>query len=110
MMDLMYFGYEWEDDSKEHEGVFKQEVAKVFPGVKLIDAFDYIKGYRQEVHLDDEHKDAYLAWVIGDGWFSMSLTIQMLRMDDTEKSEFDRIMALAKKNYPKAFKPDVSAS
>ena len=110
MMDLMYFGYEWEPDSVNHEKEFKNEVVKVFPDVKLVNAFDYIKGYRQEVHLDDSQKDNYLSWVLGGGWLYMSMTMQLLMMDDSSKTEFQRIWDLAKKQYPKSFKPDAVQS
>jgi hypothetical protein len=102
MMDLMYFGYEWEADSKTLEAEFIKEVLEKFPDVKLIDARDYIKGYRQEVYLSDELYDEYLMWIVGTGWINSSFEMQIMLMDDT--SEIERIFALAKEKYPKGFK------
>ncbi len=107
MMDLLYFGYVWENDSPKLEKEFKESIITVFPNVKLIDAYNDIKGYRQEVHLLDEEKDDYLSWIIGDGWLNMSLNLQIMILDKEQKSEFERIFALAKKQYPQSFKSDV---
>ena len=60
MMDLMYFGYTWEDDSAKFEKVFKELISTIFLDVKLVNAYDEIKGYRQEVHLPEDKKDEYL--------------------------------------------------
>jgi hypothetical protein len=110
MMDLMYFGYDHENDSAKFEKEFKGSIVKVFPDVKLVNAYDDIKGYRQEVHLPDEQKDNYLSWLIGDGWLEMSFTMQIMMMDKEQKEEFKRIFALAKKQYPQAFKPEAVQS
>ena len=42
--DLMYFGYEWDADSKKNGTDFIAEIK---------DAYDSIKGYRQEVYLEE---------------------------------------------------------
>lgn len=104
MMDLMYFGDSFESDSYKLECEFKDEVKDKFNNVELRNAYDDIKGYRQEVHLPEEQKDSYLTWLIGKGWLEMSLTMQLLMMDKEEKAEFERIWKLAKQNYPEAFK------
>jgi len=106
MMDLMYFGYDYENDSAKFEKEFKESIVKTFPDVKLVNAYDDIKGYRQEVHLLEEQKDNYLSWIIGDGWLEMSFIMQIMMMDKEQKEEFKRIFALAKKQYPHAFKPE----
>lgn len=107
MMDLMYFGYDWESDSQKLEKQFKETIVTIFPEVKLVDAYNSIKGYRQEVYLPDEQKDNYLTWIIGDGWIYISLTMQLMMMDKEQSNEFKRIFALAKLQYPEAFKPEV---
>ena len=104
MMDLMYFGYEWDDNSPKFESDFKEEIVKTFPDVKLIDAYDSIKGCRQEVHLPEDQEDNYLSWIIGNGWLNMSFTMQIMMMDKERVDEFKRIFALAKEQYPHAFK------
>lgn len=105
-MDLMYFGYDYENDSQKLEKEYKEAVVKVFPDVKLVNAYDEIKGYRQEVYLPEEQKDNYLSWLIGDGWLDMSFTMQILMMDKEHKFECDAIWSLAKQQYPKSFKPE----
>jgi hypothetical protein len=106
MMDVVYFGYAWEDDSPKLEKEFKELIVAAFPNVKLKNAFDEIKGYRQEVWLPDEKKDDYYAWVIADGWAQMSLTLLSMSMDKTQKDKLQRILELAKFQYSDKFKQD----
>ena len=106
MMDIMYFGYEWDEDSREIEIEFIPEIKKKFKDVELRDAFDSIKGYRQEVHLPDEMKDDYYCWLMGNGWFELSITMQIMMMDKKEEKEFKRLFELTKIQYPEAFKKE----
>ena len=106
MMDLMYFGYTWDNDAPKYEKEFKEEIIIKFPDVSLKDAYDDIKGYRQEVHLPDEQKDNYYSWIIGHGWMELSFTMQIMMMDKEQKSEFYRIWAIAKQQYPQSFKKE----
>lgn len=101
MQDLIYFGYTWDEDSSNLETSFIEEIKEAFPQVKLVDAFDDIKGFRQEVHLPEEEKDNYLAWLMGNGWWNLSLTMQLIKMGNI--SEFKRLFELTKKQYPKSF-------
>ena len=109
MMDLMYFGSEYEEKSSEFEKDFIKEVSEILPNVKLIDAYDEIKGHRQEVHLEETDKDNYFSFLIGKGWFEMSLTMGIALRDKSEKENTDRWISLAKKQYPEAFKPETVA-
>ena len=104
--DLMYFGYEWDTDSKQHEIDFIAEITEKFPNVKLVDAYDGIKGYRQEVFLDDAETDNYWAWLIGNGWLELSLTGQLMMYspEQVQKDMLKRYMDLAKSQYPQNFK------
>jgi len=104
MTDLLYFGYAWKDDSKELENKFKSEINSEFSDVKLTDAFDDIKGYRQEVSLPEEQKDDYLAWVFAFGWLNCSMNVQLSVM--TQKGEAERILELAKQKYPGRIKKE----
>ncbi len=110
-MDLLYFGYDFgETESKKHEEEFIKEIREKFPNVKLQDAYDSIKGYRQEVYLEKENKDNYFSWLFGKGWFEMSMTMQLIMMtsgtEPEQKILFDRYFKLAKTQYPEAFKPE----
>ena len=99
MMDLMYFGYSDDTNGPIFEKEFKDEIAVAFPTVRLEDAYDTIKGYRQEVHLSDDQKDNYLTWIIGNDWLNCSLDIQLIMRDPDQRSEFERLLILAKKQY-----------
>jgi hypothetical protein len=106
MMDLMYFGYDFEHDSCQLQGDFIREVKDKFPDVVLNDAYDSIKGYRQDVRLDKSREDEYYTFLIGKGWFEMSLTMQLVMMTNDRHDDFIRWFELAKEQYPKAFKPE----
>jgi hypothetical protein len=103
--DLMYFGYEWDTDSKKNETDFITEIKERFPNVELKNAYDSIKGYRQTVYLDKAESDNYWAWLIAFGWFELSLTGQLMTMDK-DLSKFYEYFNLAKSQYPQNFKPE----
>ena len=109
-MDLMYFGGDYINESAKLEKEFKDSIVKTFPDVKLVNAYNDIKGFRQEVYLLEEQEDNYLSWLIGDGWFEMSFTMQIMMMDKEQRAKFERIFALAKKQYPQAFKSEALKS
>ncbi len=102
--DLMYFGYEFDAESKSNEAEFITQIKEKFPNVKLINAFDEIKGYRQEVYLEETESDNYFAWLIAFGWFMLSLTGQMIMMNASQKEKFIGYINIAKSQYPENFK------
>jgi hypothetical protein len=108
--DLLYFGYEYNKESAGLQADFITNIKKKFENVELRDAYDSIKGYRQEVFLREDQNDDYYAWLIGDGWFEMSLTMQLIMLsagrEPEQKAKFDKHLALAKQQYPEAFKPE----
>jgi len=106
-MDVVYFGYDHEKESAGYQAEFIDHIKQKFENVELRDAYDSIKGYRQEVFLREDQNDDYYSWLIGDGWFEMSLTMQLIMMsynDPEQKAKFDKYFALAKQQYPHAFK------
>jgi hypothetical protein len=103
-MDLIYFGYNYEEDSRGLEIDFKKEVKEKFDSVELKNAYDQIKGYRQEVYLPNELKEDYYMWLISEGWFQMSMNLQLTMQGDTE--EFKRLIEVTKIKYPEAFKKE----
>jgi hypothetical protein len=115
-MDLVYFGYDYAPEAIENrkfESDFKQQINERFPNSVLRDAYDNIKGFRQEVYFKlkegetkEGMRDLYRAWLIGKGWYEMSLTMQLMMMSAEKKNEALRILDLAKKEYPEAFKPE----
>jgi len=105
-MDLMYFGYDFPDErsmNKKAQADFISEVKAKFPDVVLNNAYDSIKGFRQDVRLPKERKDDYYAWLIAHGWFNLSLSVNLIMMDEKQKDEANRLVALAKSQYPDNF-------
>jgi len=104
--DLMYFGYEWDAESKKNETDFISEIKIKFPNVEMINAYDNIKGYRQEVYLEEAESDNYWAWLIANGWFELSLTGQLIIIDKDQNDKLHKYIQLAKTQYPQNFKSD----
>jgi hypothetical protein len=102
--DLLYFGYEFDTDSKKHETDFIAEIKEKFPNVQLKNAYDSIKGYRQEVYLDKTDADNYWAWLIAFGWLDFSFTGQLMQMNKDLIADLRRYIDLAKSQYPQNFK------
>ena len=111
--DLLYFGYDFSDEGPENartQDEFMKEIKERFPEVKFQNAYDSIKGYRQKVYLPENENDNYYSWLIGNQWFEMSMSLQLImmsadRMPD-QKENFEKYFALAKKQYPENFKPE----
>lgn len=106
--DLLYFGYDWEPESIKFQADFIKEIKERFPDVVLKDVYDSIKGYRQEVYLDKWESDNYNAFLFGKQWFDFSMTMQISMMsgETEQKEKVHKYIALAKKQYPEAFKPE----
>jgi hypothetical protein len=56
------------------------------------------------VFLNEVNNDNYFAWLIGKGWYEMSLTMQLIFMQAEQKERTQKYIALAKEQYPEAFK------
>jgi hypothetical protein len=115
-MDLVYFGYDWSEESAQNlddQSNFMKQLKERFPNVAFKDAYDNIKGYRQEVFLEEKENDNYFAWLFGKQWYGSSLMCQLIinssGYEPKQKEKFDRYFALAKKQYPEAFKPEALA-
>lgn len=104
MMDVMYFGYTWDSESRKYQEDFIKEVKEAFPNVKLKDAYNEIKGYRQEVWLEDNQEDDYMAFLIGNGWHNLSLTLQVAMMTNESKDDVMKWIDLAKKQFSENLK------
>ncbi len=110
-VDVVYFGYDWSDEREGNKKLEQDFIVKLktkFPNAQFKDAYDNIKGFRQEVYLEELNKDDYFSWLIGNGWHEMSLTIQMTIMgagiDEQLKERAEKYINLAKAQYPEAFK------
>jgi CRISPR/Cas system CSM-associated protein Csm5 (group 7 of RAMP superfamily) len=107
-MDILYFGYDFPDESAENrknEKDFIKEIKEKFPNVVLLDVYNDIKGFRQQVsNLDEIGKDNYYSWLFGAGWFEFSLTMQLMQMDKEKHAEVYKYLDLAKEQYPNSFK------
>ncbi len=111
--DLLYFGYSWSDEagnSLRLQSEFMSEIKIAFPGVVFQDAYDDIKGYRQEVYLPIGESDNYYSWALAHQWHNCSMTLQLMMMsadrEPEQKEKFDRYFAMAKEQYPECFKPE----
>ncbi len=112
-MDLLYFGYDWSAESGENKKAqdeFIKEIKERFPSVKLEDVYDSIKGFRQEVYLDESENDNYFSWIIAKQWFQLSFTMQLIMMsvdsEPEQKEKFEKYFVLAKQQYPEEFKSE----
>ena len=99
-VDLVYFGYKWDDHSHEFEKEFIEEVSAAFPDAELKDAYDEIKGYRRSVFIDEEKEEDYLVFILAHGWYNFSMALRI--MDYSEK--FDKLIARVKQEYPDCLK------
>lgn len=102
MTDLLYFGYDWEPDSLPLQEEFIREVKERFPNVRLEDAWDNIKGYRQAVYLEKEQEEDYLIWAICHGWIGSSFTLQMMNFQSNTKMR--EMVEKGRELYPECFK------
>lgn len=100
--DLVYFGYEWDNDSRRLEREFIEEVSKAFPTAKLKNAYDDIKGYRRSVFIEEEKKDDYLTFIFAHGWFGCSMTLQLMAYND--KNRLNKLYERVKREYPECIK------
>lgn len=102
--DIIYFGYDYLEESKILQKKFIHEIKEKFSDIKIYDAYDSIKGYRQQVVLDRNQKDDYWSWMLAHGWLTCSLGGQLMLMDDKLKDDFYRLLNLARQQYPQLFK------
>jgi hypothetical protein len=98
--DLVYLGGGYHEPSYQKE--FIEEITTRFPDIKLKDAYDYIKGDRQEVYLPESiTDDDYQIWIVCHGWGGSSMTWML--GDDDHRS---RLVEAGKKIYPECYKPE----
>ncbi len=108
--DLVYFGYDHtlEDstESRNFEKEFMEELRERFPEVVFKDAYDSIKGFRQEVYLPEGSSDSYYTWLIAFGWYNFSLTTGIMMRSPDRKDDIEKYITLAKTEYPQNFKTE----
>ena len=101
-VDLVYFGYEWDNDSLRLEKEFIEQVSKAFPTAKLENAYDDIKGYRRSVFIEEEKEDDYLTFIFAHGWYECSMTL--LLMGYNQKEKLAELFERVKREYPECIK------
>jgi hypothetical protein len=99
MLDLVYFGYCYDPESRKLEKEFIEEVEEAFPDFELQDSFDEIKGHRQSVFGDEEKKRDYQLWALCHGWFNCSLGLALLKSE-----ELSSLVEEGRKVYPECYK------
>lgn len=106
--DLMYFGYEYDKGSKENQTDFMREAKERFEHIEFREAYDQIKGYRQEVYIDEANKQNFKVWQLAFGWWELSMNWQLIMLstyrDPVAKETFEKCFRLAKQEYPQQFK------
>ena len=102
LTDIMIFGYPDDKEAPILQEDFIEEITKKFPDVELRDTYDNIKGYRQEIHFNNNENDNYFAFLFGMHWQSFSLTLNLSIL--SEKSDVKKWIDLAKKQYSEKFK------
>lgn len=85
MTDLMYFGYEWESDSYHLQEMFLKEVKEKFPDIKLKDAYDSIKGFRQAVYVEKGNEEDYFVWLFCHGWYNCSFALRVSKQEEMNR-------------------------
>lgn len=101
-VDLVYFGYEWDVDSRKLEKEFIEEVSKAFPTAKLENTYNEIKGYRRSVFIEEEKEDDYLTYILAHGWYGCSMTLRIMGYNDKEK--LNKLFERVKREYPECIK------
>ncbi len=102
--DLLYFGYSWEPESIINQSLFIKGIYEKFPNVELRDAYNEIKGYRQEVYLNSSDSENYWIWLVAYGWIDYSLTLTLMLNDDESYEKVKNYIERAKEQYPEKFK------
>jgi hypothetical protein len=108
--DLVYFGYDHEPkeaaEAREAEKEFMNELKQRFPEAEFKDAYDYIKGYRREVYLQEGSSESYYTWIIAFGWYDFSLTMGIMMRSPDKEEDVAKYIKLAKTEYPQNFKSE----
>lgn len=109
-IDLVYFGYdnygEESINSRKNQTEFMETLKERFPDAEFKDAYDEIKGFRQEVFMPEDLKESYYSWIFAFGWYEFSLTTCIMTMSPEKKEEVKKYIGLAKKEYPQNFKSE----
>ena len=85
MLDLLYCGYLYEDDSEKcHKEVWKI-IEDEYPEYALEDATDDIKGWRISVAVPDDKTKDYYKFLIWHGLHNLSLTFGLVCADGDKK-------------------------
>ena len=107
-MDLVYFGYDHygqeANESQKEEKEFMESLSERFPSVQFKDAYDEIKGFRQEVILEKSFQDEYYSWIFAFGWPNYSLSTSLMMSNIDGKDDATKYINLAKVEYPENFK------
>jgi hypothetical protein len=83
--DILYFGYDWDEKAQENcekEKAFLAKSAVAFPAIVCYDAYDSVKGYRQEVALPISEKHNFIMWLMEHNFLLCSFNYQMLLLEN----------------------------
>ena len=107
-IDLVYFGYdnpgEESENAQKEQKEFMETLKERFPTVSFKEAYDEIKGFRQEIFLDAELKEQYYTWIFGWGWHHYSLMVSIMMANIDGSGEAEKYLDMAALEYPQNFK------
>lgn len=105
--DILSFGPDIRDVSQSNarlEQCFIEEVKVKFPVIRIRDAYDHMRGFRQSIEIAGVDLKHYHAWLVARGWDRMSSSMAAASTKDA--AFVDRVMAAAKEQYPHVFEAE----
>lgn len=103
--DIVYHGYEWEENSIKDQEEYRNLMAKYFPEIKIEDAFDDIKGYRTQFYADGNFdKKIYYAFLYAFGFYQCSLSFLMEKESDIPSEE--ELLSIVKERWNDCLKEE----
>lgn len=103
--DLVYHVYEWEEYSKGSQKEFRELVKKNFPGIKMEDAYDHIKGYRTAIYADENFDvNVYYSFLLAFGFSGCSLSF--LWPDKKEIPSQEEVIKIIRERWPECLKEE----
>lgn len=104
-IDLVYHGYEWDEDSVKYQNEFRELIKKNFPEITMEDAYDSIKGYRTCVYAPESFDmDVYVSFLLAFGFSDQSFCF--LCSDKDKLPSEQKIIDILRERWPEALKEE----
>lgn len=103
--DLVYHGYEFDEDSITNQNEFRDLIKKNFPEVKIEDAYDFIKGYRTAIYADkDFNINVYYSFLLAYAFSNSSISFLLIDKDKLPSEE--EILKIIREKWPECLKEE----